>query len=199
MNVNLRRDFNFHAGYYIPSLGQHKLHCNYYSLTANLITNTDNFNEVNLAMDRVVAMIDWEFTNTVFVNQIHSQQIKTLKELDINITTLPEEPLDQVVGIMLYCKLNAVMEQRMSIWQLDISSHLGDKVWYQHTVDDNLGPFAEQGWWHYATPQHALINNEDNSISTIHCTSWTQYQLNWPDSENNEPRVVYADFRRDEN
>jgi hypothetical protein len=35
--------------------------------------------------------------------------------MGINVTTLPEEPVDQIIGMMLYYKLNAIMEGRMIV------------------------------------------------------------------------------------
>lgn len=200
MNVNLRRDVDFYAAFYMPTLAQDSWQCNHYRVSMSLITNIDDFYEINIAMDRVQAMVESEFSDTIFVHDCHLTEIEKLQELGLNLTTLPEEPLDQVIGIMLYCKFNAIMEQRMTILQLDVASHRGGTVWYQHWADDPVGPFAEPGWWNCSSPRHSDLLCGDQGVTRIDGSSWSSYQLNWPDSgESHTPKVVYVDFRRDEN
>jgi hypothetical protein len=200
MNVNLHRELEFLAGFYIPSLGQKKLQCNRYKVLMHLITATEDFHEINIAMDRVKVMIHYEFSGTVFVHSDHREEIEQMQALGINVTTLPEEPLDQIVGIMLYCKFNAIMEQRMQVSQLDIASDLGDTVWYQHFDDDNIGPFATGGWWHHSSIIHTDVVSDSTQIPLIPASSWAHYDLCWPQAdEKTNSTVVYADFGRNEN
>jgi hypothetical protein len=200
MNVSLRRDLEFLAGFYIPSQPKEKLQCNRYKIDLHLVTATEDCDEINIAMDRIKAMVYYNFSHTVFVNSQHREDIAMMQDLGINITTLPEEPLDQVVGVMLYCKLSAVVERRMQILQLDIASELGDMVWYQHFSDDNLGPFADGGWWHHASTQHSDVIKDSSEIPSIPAGSWSQYDLAWNAADTGSPNtVVYVDFRRDEN
>jgi len=122
--------------------------------------------------------------------------------MGIRVTTLPEEPVDQIVGMMLYYKLNAVMEQRMTVTGLDIASSLGDNVWYQHDEDDLSGPFATDGWWYRASMQHESIEPDpvlDNVVKVIP-TGWYELNLDWP--ENSAPivdnTIVYGKFPRND-
>lgn len=200
MNVSLHRELEFLAGFYIPSFPEEKLQCNRYKISLHLVTTTENFHEVNIAMDRVRVMVNYEFAHTVFVNSQHQDEIEKMQSLGINVTTLPEEPLDQVIGIMLYCKFNAIMENRMQITQLDIASELGDMVWYQHFSDDNLGPFADGGWWHHASVLHSSTITGNSQIPMIPAVSWSRYDLGWSNIEDQPAStIVYAKFRRDEN
>ena len=199
MNVNLYRDLDFLAGFYIPSFSKHKFQCNRYRVRLHLVTNTEDFDQVNIAMDRVKALIYHELSHTVFVNSKHRDNINDLVSLGINVTTLPEEPLDQVIGIVLYCKFNAIMEQRMQVTQIDIASELGDMVWYQHYADDNIGPFASGGWWHHASTRHNDCVLVDADVPMIPAGSWAHYDLSWPADQEKKSTVVYANFRDDEN
>jgi hypothetical protein len=113
---------------------------------------------------------------------------------------LPEEPVDQIVGIMLYCKLNAVTEGNLSITQLDISSSLGDEVWYQHHSDDNLGPLSQDGWWHKKTCQkHNLPQDTEHNVVKVENSGWAEYGLEWPDARpQQKSTVVKTNFKRHE-
>ena len=109
--------------------------------------------------------------------------------------------------MMLYCKLNAIMEDRMIITSLDISSTLGDSVWYSHDDEDNLGPFAhwpvaEEAWWYHPSVQHHTLETESVPANVVKVipSAWHEYGLMWPE-ERNEPTgntVIYPDFRKHE-
>jgi hypothetical protein len=120
----------------------------------------------------------------------------------VNVTTLPEEPVDQIVGMMLYYKLNAIMEGRMIVSGLDISSVLGDSVWYMHDEEDSAGPFAKDGWWHKASIQHETLEPEatpDNVVKVM-STGWHEMGLDWPEDKSATGNtVVFANFPKNEN
>jgi hypothetical protein len=144
-----------------------------------------------------------ELENTVFINQNQLDRAELMNMMGINITTLPEEPVDQIIGIMLFQKLNAIMEGRMVIDSLDISSSMGDSVWYQHDAEDALGPFAQSGWWDDAGPVHSSLTvvGEDSNVVKLTDNRWRDYQLDWPDTMASESgnTVVFANFPKNEN
>lgn len=198
MNVRLQYDIEFLAGIYYDD----RLQMNKYDASISLTTATKDVASTNIAMERLKAFVFEELANTVFVNQNNMERAEFLQMIGVNVTTLPEEPVDQIVGMMLYYKLNAIMEGRMVITSLDISSSLGDGVWYQHDEEDSAGPFARDGWWHQSSTQHETVEPKelaDNVVKVI-STGWHEMGLDWP--ENTAPvtnTVVYANFPKHEN
>jgi hypothetical protein len=180
-----------------------RLQLNSYSVNLGLLTKTTDAASTNIAMDRLKYFVHGELANTVFVNQDSKERAEMMQIMGINVTTLPEEPVDQIVGMMLYYKLNAIMEGRMTVTRLDLSSILGDSVWYQHDEDDAWGPFREDGWWHAPTVQHDSILESvtaDNVVRVIP-NAWHELGLIWPEEET-EPTantVVFANFTKNEN
>jgi hypothetical protein len=157
---------------------------------------------------RLKAMVSEEFTNSVFINQTNQKQIKQYLNAGVKCTTLPEEPLDQIIGIMLFCKLNAVMEQRLIVLDLELSSELGDMVLHCHGVDENIGPFADTGWWHDSEPVHNDLGKyykrmSDERIVEMHKPrTWKDFGFHWDPLEETplDSTVVYLDFpRKNEN
>mgnify|MGYP006276066713 CR=1 FL=1 len=134
----------------------------------------------------------------VFVSRNEDGVGDLLRSMGINVCELPEEPIDQIVGIMLYCKLNAVTEQQLLITKLDISSVLGDGIWYQHDADDNLGPFQVSGWWNRSNCyKHDLDSETANNVVKVESNSWSQYNLEWPNVKTDrEAKIVYPDFKK---
>ena len=198
MNVRLQYDIEFLAGIYYDD----RLQMNKYDASISLTTATKDVASTNIAMERLRAFVFEELANTVFINQNNMERAEFLQMIGVNVTTLPEEPVDQIIGMMLYYKLNAIMEGRMVITSLDISSSLGDGVWYQHDEEDLAGPFAADGWWHQSSTQHETIEPQevgDNVVKVI-STGWHEMGLDWP--ENQAPvanTVVYANFPKHEN
>ena len=200
MNVRLQYDLEFMAGIYYDD----RLQLNSYSVNLGLLTKTTDAASTNIAMDRLKYFVHGELANTVFVNQDSTERAEMMQIMGINVTTLPEEPVDQIVGMMLYYKLNAIMEGRMTVTRLDLSSILGDSVWYQHDAgEDSPGPFREEGWWHASTVQHDSILESvtaDNVVRVIP-NAWHELGLIWPEQET-EPTantVVFANFTKNEN
>ena len=199
MNVRLQYDVEFLAGIYYEG----SLKMNSYSVSMNLLTVSTDPVITNIAMDRLKYFIFGELDSTVFINSEYQEQAEMLSMLGVNVTTLPEEPVDQIVGMMLYYKLNAIMEGNMIVTALDISSELGDSVWYQHDEDDSSGPFAKDGWWVDSGLQHDSIELEpiEDKVVKVVNKGWNELGLDWPDPDSPPTGnvVVFGNFRRDEN
>jgi hypothetical protein len=199
MNVRLQYDMDFMAGIWY----ENQLQMNQYSISMNLVTQTTNASATNIAMDRLKYFVQIYMQNTVFINQDRLEVAEMLKTMGINITTLPGEPVDQLIGIMLYCKLNSIMEGRMIVTSLDLSSVLGDSVWYRHDDEDALGPFVNDDWWNRASTQHDIVDLEPATEKVVKVTTqgWHEIGLEWEDETtvpvNNS--IVYVDFSQREN
>ena len=198
MNVRLQYDLDFLAGVYYED----QLQMNRYTVSLNLLTKTKDSASTNIALDRAKAFVHGALESTIFINQSNIERAEFMQLIGINVTTLPEEPVDQIIGMMLYYKLNAIMEDRMTVTGLDIASSLGDNVWYQHDEEDLSGPFSGEGWWHQASMQHESVerNPEPGNIVKVMSTGWYELNLEWP--ENTAPgsanTVVFANFPRNE-
>ena len=97
MNVRLQYDLDFLAGIYYDD----QLQLNSYSVSMSLVTKTMDAANTNTAMNRLKAFLHGELANTVFVNQDAKERTEMLNIMGVNVTTLPEEPVDQIIGMML--------------------------------------------------------------------------------------------------
>jgi hypothetical protein len=199
MNVRLQYDLDFLAGIYYDE----RLQLNSYSVSMSLLTKTTDAVNTKIAMDRLKMFMHGELANTVFVNQDARERAEMMQIMGINVTTLPEEPVDQIVGMMLYYKLNAIMEGRMTVTRLDLMSALGDSVWYQHDAEeDSPGPFRAEGWWHESTVQHDTVAQGDagDNVVKVVPNAWIEYGLTWPEltPEPTANTVVFANFTKNE-
>ena len=202
MNIRLKYETSFLAAVHFNQ----QFLIGSYSVTLSMLTNTVDPYEQNIAFNRLRYMIEEVFYNTIFINQEDTKQCKLYINAGCKISNLPEDPLDQIIGIMLYSKLSAVMEDKMFITNLDLSSDLGDSVVYSHSIDEARGPFVQPGWWNDAAPTYCdkkfyAKRKEDRIVELKNNNSWHGLDLLFesdPASDSTESTVLYADFTKDE-
>ena len=202
MNVELTINPSFSAGVH----WNEEFLINDYSLWIEMVTLSTDQYEQNIAMERLKYMMHHVFANAVFIHDNEPKQCKSYVNAGMKVVNLPHDPVDQIVGIMLNSKLNAVMEQRISVTSIMISSSLGDRVWYKHQHDDNAGPFESSGWWSDSGPtycdQKYMIRRDDRIVKIKNHDAWSMLNLSWPNEKPNTNKdgsvVIYGDFKRDE-
>lgn len=201
MNVRLEYDMNWRAAIWFED----RLQINDYAAELSIHTNTSNHEDHVTCMARLNHFVYHELTNTVFIKQDNQEQLKALAAAGIKVTTMPEEPIDQIIGIALYCKLNAILEEKMIVTNVTIQSLLGDNVRYLHASNESLGPCVESGWWTDPGPIHSNFKPTTGGKRVVKLNrtpTWRDMDLGWsgieePKSETNTVR--FAKFPIDEN
>jgi hypothetical protein len=173
---------------------------NNYSVRLWLLTNSYTATDHNTAFERIKYFVFNELDSTVFVNSEHVDVCRQLISAGFKITTLPDEPVDQLIGIVLHSKLNAITEDRMIIVETEISSAMGENVTYLHSDEEKSDELTQPSWCNTADLVHCdPISVDGEKIVTIAPSiSWRELNLNWdhdPDSTVNDNTVVFADFK----
>ena len=184
--MNVRLEFNAHvlAGVYWNEV----VLFNDYFVQCELITNTKNNAEQNIALDRLKHMMFSRFQNSVFIDSREKSAIKKLEAAGLKTVVLPEQPVDQIVGMMLFCKLDSVMEERLHMTQLKISSEIGDNIIYLQSEHESVGPFADKGWWNNPEPVCSNQRSTAGKVVTIHANNdtWQALDLHWTQDDNDD-------------
>jgi hypothetical protein len=201
MNVRLQYEVDFTAGFFFNDM----LRMNNYKIRLWMMTTTTDSESHNIAFERIKYFIGQSLDSGVFINKDNQEQCKLLAAAGVKIITLPEEPVDQLVGIMLYCKLNAICEDRMIIGEVEVRSELGGEVTYMHGEDEPIGPYDQAGWWNDANliHYHSKITETENIVSLSTIASWRELDLHWPEdeidnSQNTGNTIVFGNFGRDD-
>lgn len=199
MNVRLKKTFDWYSG--VVYLDDFII--NHYTAELSMITISDNREEQNIAYDRMKSFVSNVLDSAVFISDDH-EKLDAWLNTGSRIIALPDEPVDQIIGIMLYSKLNAVMENRMMISQVEIYSRLGDSMSYLHSYDETPGPdFGQDGWWNDPGPiwYDAKIKNTHGKVVNLNSRpEWKDHGLEWVDAvDPTSHSVVFANFNRDEN
>ena len=197
MNVRLQYPMSFTAGVYYDGA----LRMNNYHMRLFMTTATEDPESHNIAFERILYFVTMCVESTIMINQDEVEQCQKLQAAGLSITTLPAEPVDQVVGMMLYCKLSAVMEGRIAITDFELSSDLGDQIIYMHSDNETMGPFEAKGWWHNADLTHSDTSepSSENVMSLNLANPWADAELAWPVADKSTGNtIVFADFGKND-
>lgn len=179
MNVRLEIELNFLASAFLDK----QVFCNRYLLQLELITNTMDHIDQNVALDRVRHMLYHEFSHCLFICDENIDIAKQFDKIGLKTCLIPGPPVDQLLGMVLFSKLNSVMQERLFITQLKINSDLGDNLVYCQDSEEDLGPLEYTGWWTNSDPGIKDIehNNKTGNVVELETKKdpWHQFGLEW--------------------
>lgn len=195
MNVRLEYQTRFSAG--VVYNDQYEI--NHYDLTINMLTNTVDTYEQNVAFDRIKYWIHNIVDSSVFINQ-DNELVTAFQQTSQRVLILPDEPYDQIIELMMFVKLDAIVEGKMIITDIRLSSTLGDNMFYLHNEEESVGPFSSDGWWTLLTPQwFSNTTNKKKVVSITETPRWEDIDLSWSVTDNTiESTIVFANFTKNE-
>jgi hypothetical protein len=195
MNVRLKKTFAWYSG--VVHDGQFLI--NHYTAELDLLTITDDPMHQNRAYERMKFWFDEVMDGCIFADE-KQDNISQWQDTGARIISLPNEPVDQVIGIMLCLKLNAIMEDRLVVTDVEIWSRAGDSMSYLHNWKESTGPLAQEGWWMDSRPIWTLnrINTVGKVVNLGRSPEWKSHGLDWDTAESDSSStVVFAKFDND--
>ena len=113
---------------------------------------------------------------------------KKYQDIGFRTIILPNEPADQLTGLALYSKLQAVTEDVMDILDISLRSTMGGGISYLHNDEETAGPYEKPGWWSDTGPNCSTLPSTGKKIVTLNNPTWKSLDLDWDDGE--EPETV---------
>lgn len=181
MNVRLQRDFEFSAGVFWDD----QFLMNEYRVKVDFITATESQAEQATAFERMRTFIEGVLQDTVFLHYEDHEKARALVGMGIKSALLPAQAFDQIIGIMLYCKLNAITEGKVEITDVQVCSKAGNWVWFLHAQEESTGPFSDESgdtWWHESsimTMCKPKPVKSDKVVSVERTPSWSDFGLDY--------------------
>jgi len=195
MNTELEKTFSFPCVLVGAETGPW---INRYEVCIEMRVLTDEGRDYNIAYQR---MKFWFYDIMHSAVLIHSEDAKLQAWRDTGMSCLdfPQNPVDQIVGLMLMSKLTAIVEGRLEILRVGISSAEDDFVTYFCDQTDHLHWFEESGWWRDPGPNHTSQRRRSRTqgkvISINRGTEWKDHDLDWPVEDNNVGNVSILPVR----
>jgi hypothetical protein len=193
MTARIHKAFNLLAGIHFDN----KYYINSFELDLTFNVESESISEQNIALERVNYFLNECLRNSVFVNQNETEVIEKYMNAGMNVCSLPEDPYDQIVGIMLMVKLNNITEGRIILSDISIESIMSDGVSCLHSIEETVGPFSEKGWW--SDNSHRINNFVKNKkvvkLSKIK-NEWQSVFLDWKPQPNitEQAEIIFSRF-----
>lgn len=185
MTTRIQRDFSFQAGVYFKE----EFLMSLYTITCYMEVETESIREQNVAMERIKYFLNECLDNCFFVQDIEHKVIEKYMSCGFKVCTVPEEPYDQIVALLLLTKLNSITEGRLVITDLTLGSRISDEVKFICDIESPLGPLEAPGWW---TDNGTSISNpikksvkKDKIVKLFKTTTtdWADYNLVWKEKD----------------
>ena len=199
MNVKLKKTFDFSAGLVYNT----DFTVNFYTVTITMTTMASDSMQQNVAYERLKYWFDQVMFNSIIMRD-NEPKLAEWFATDQRIILLPEQPVDQLLGIVLFSKLNAIVENVFVINELEISSAVGDEVCYIHNENEFVLTEAlnNPGWWSDPGPTWVTnLNKRHNNkvIKLRRVPEWKDVELDWNQADSEIANtVLFVDFPRND-
>ena len=164
-----------------------ELFSNEYKIEISLSTHTANLKEQTAYFERLKNLFEQVFANTI--TTWRDDKLYPILKANTNnrFIELPKPPYDQIMAAVCFCKANSILDSKITINNISLSSWQGDGITY--TVDkdskelillDRPDWFSEKynsfdPWWF--RPDTATYDQElDKGIYTGHF-SWNNQEI----------------------
>jgi hypothetical protein len=160
---------------------------------------TESIREQNVAMERIKYFLNECLENSIFVDVSDKKDIEKYLQADIKVCTLPEEPYDQIITILLLLKLNAITEGKLQVNSISLQSGLSDDVRFIYDIATvNNHPFGNKSWWAECSTNMSDLsktNKKDKIVKLIkqqYC-DWASVGLDWDQKEYKTTEIIFHD------
>lgn len=198
MNVRLIKTWHWQSGLVYRDV----FYINSYTATVHMHTTTMHDPDHDVAYGRMDYWFQDVMQDSVILNA-DCVAAKAYAATGQRLLLFPDQPVDQLVGIMLFLKLNSITEGRLVITDVDLSSVHGADMIYQHSYAESVGPLSAAGWWQDAKPVWSHVSSTTRGskvVSLSRAAEWSALDLDWkPIRSIQDSSIVFADFDRDEN
>jgi len=179
MHTRIEKDAFFQAGIHFRG----SFYVNTYEITLSMLVETFVIREQAIAMERLNHFLTETLQHSLLIQNTEKDSIENYKKAGLRICQLPEEPLDQIIGMILLQKLNAIMEKRMIVTDLTLGSLLSEGVRYHIVAEVAESVMSGDFWWNKpclgictGTVSHT---KNDNIVSLFDDSEWAELGLAW--------------------
>lgn len=179
MNTRIEKDLFFQCGIHFKN----EFHINTYDMALSILIETESAYDQNIALERLTYYVTNVLQSSIFIDAFLTEQINLYKSANIRVCELPEEPYDQIIGMIMLQKLNAIMEGRMKITDMVFGSSLSEGVRYSIVSEIAESTFTGKHWWNRTNI--CLSDNDkkcpknDNVVKLFSDTKWSDIDLQW--------------------
>ena len=176
-----------------------ELFSNEYDVKLHITPHTPNLKEQTEYFDRLKNLFEMVFANTITTWREEKLYHTLSKTSNNRFIELPKPPYDQIMAAVCFCKANAVLDSKITVNNLELSSWQGDGITYSVDKDsdelvllDTVDWFSDKyknfhPWWLRADT--ATYDKElDKGIYTGHF-SWQNKDIPLDKQHDNHAKI----------
>jgi len=174
-----------------------------YHVQVDMTTNSADNHQLNCAFARIKHWSYAVMQEAVLISQDHPA-LDAWQKIHSRCLIFPEDPVDQLVGIMLWRKFTAIVQDRLLITRVSIASPLDEGMIYHHEESEPQGCFWAEGWWSDPRPtwypDSSKSRGRGKVINLHRGPEWKDHGLDWDEEDDApDPDTVtkITDFNRD--
>lgn len=150
---------------------------------------TESIREQNVAMERIKYFLNECLENGIFVQDTEHKVIEKYRTCGFKVCTVPEEPYDQIITLLLLTKLNSITEGRLVITDMTLGSRISDDVRFICDIESPRGPLESPGWWSdigtsISDPiKKSVKKDKIVKLFKTPSTDWAEHNLVWKEKD----------------
>ena len=150
---------------------------------------TESIREQNVAMERIKYFLNECLENGIFVQDTEHKVIEKYNTCGFKVCTVPEEPYDQIITLLLLTKLNSITEGRLVITDMTLGSRISDDVRFICDIESPRGPLEAPGWWtdigtSISDPiKKSVKKDKIVKLFKTPSTDWAEHNLVWKEKD----------------
>lgn len=191
MNARIFKEFSFFSAIHADN----NFSINSYDIGLDIDVNTEDIKEQNIAMERIKFTLS-KIEDCVFVNEQEKAAIDNYLKAGIKVCTLPEDPYDQIVAVVLLRKLNAVAEHRLVVTDISIQSLICDDIKFFVSIEET-SEFSSNinSWWNENNMNIADFNKKNTKKEKVvslkkEFFDWADLDLAWKENTEKHKSVL---------
>jgi len=176
MNIQIEKDFTFLTAIHF----EQKYMVNLYEMRAKMEVLTEDVFEQNIAIERMNYFLSSHIENLIFIKDDEKEAIQNYTNAGIKVCTVPEEPYDQIIGMILLNKCNAIMENRISVTEITFGSKLSNLIKFSILGEVAKLEYPENVWYNKNTLSVNDKSKKEKIVSLFDkSNNWAELELTW--------------------
>ncbi len=178
MTTRVTKDFTFLSSLHFDN----RFMVNLYEMNASMIIETFDVQEQNVAVERMNYFITSVLEDCIFVNQEEKDAIQKYSEAGMKVVEVPEDPYDQILGLLLLNKCNAIMEDRVHVTDIIFGSKLSNLIKFELTSEMSINEYPGKFWWNDPSLSTVSKGKKKDKIVKLfdhNTTDWANLELTW--------------------
>ena len=174
----IQKNFTFQAAIHF----ENRFMVNLYEMDTKMEIYTEDTREQNIAVERITHFLGSVIEDCLFVSINEKDAINKYSAAGIKVCTIPEDPYDQIIGLILMNKCNAIMEGKIVMTEILFGSKLSNLIKFELNHELATIGFDGKHWYNEPTlitadkfsKKDKIVNLFDHKYD-----SWEDLDLTW--------------------